>query len=45
MPGKVEEALLGGLRPAADSIPAVSARPRPRHNHKKGNGECLLQNA
>jgi gas vesicle protein GvpN len=45
MPGKVEEALLGGLRPAADSIPAVSSRPRPRRNDKKGNGECLLQNA
>ncbi len=45
VPGKVEEALLGGLRAAADSIPAVSTRPRPRRNHKKGNGECLLQNA
>ena len=44
MPGKVEEALLGGLRAPAAAIPPISSGPRPRNANKKGNGECLLQN-
>jgi len=45
MPEKVEEALLGGLRAAAASVPPISAAPRPRHLNKKGNGQCLLPHA
>jgi gas vesicle protein GvpN len=44
MPQKVEEALLGGLRPTTASVPPISPVPPPRHATKKGNGLCLLQN-
>ena len=45
MPQKVEEALLGGLRATADSIPPIAPGPRPRQATRKGNGQCLLHNA